>query len=87
MHHHAVVIGGSITGLLASRVLLNHCDRVTLIERDLYPPEAEFRQGVPQARQVHQLLVRGKVILERLFPEIEKELLNAGAVRGNSLDK
>lgn len=31
---HALVIGGSMAGLLAARVLANHFDRVTIVERD-----------------------------------------------------
>ena len=33
----AVVIGGSIAGLLAARVLADHFDTVTLIDRDVFP--------------------------------------------------
>ena len=33
---HAVVLGGSLAGLLAARVLADHFDHVTLIERDAY---------------------------------------------------
>jgi len=32
--HHAVVIGGSMAGLLAARVLSDHFAQVTIIERD-----------------------------------------------------
>ena len=31
---HTVVIGGSIAGLLAAKVLTGHFDRVTVVERD-----------------------------------------------------
>jgi protoporphyrinogen oxidase len=31
---HAVVLGGSIAGLLATRVLSEHFEQITLIERD-----------------------------------------------------
>lgn len=79
--NHAIVIGGSITGLLTSRILLNHFEQVTLIERDIYPAKPEFRRGVFQGRQLHQLMVRANIILESLFPGIEKELLNLGAVK------
>ena len=34
---HAVVIGGSIAGLLAARVLADHFDKVTIVERDAFP--------------------------------------------------
>jgi flavin-dependent dehydrogenase len=76
---HAIVIGGSMAGLLTSRILLNHFERVTLIERDVYPEKPDYRPGVAQARQLHQLMVRANIILESLFPGIEQELLNLGA--------
>ncbi|BAY47461.1 hypothetical protein SAMD00079811_50790 [Scytonema sp. HK-05] len=79
--NHAIVIGGSMTGLLTSRILLNHFERVTLIERDIYPVKPEFRRGIAQAHQLHQLMVRANIILESLFPGIEQELLNLGAVQ------
>ena len=75
---HAVVIGGSIAGLLAGRVLADTFDRVTIIERDRFPQEPAFRKGVPQARHVHVLLQRGQMVLERLFPGIANELISAG---------
>jgi ribulose 1,5-bisphosphate synthetase/thiazole synthase len=34
---HAVIIGGSMAGLLAGRILADHFDRVTIIERDRFP--------------------------------------------------
>jgi 2-polyprenyl-6-methoxyphenol hydroxylase-like FAD-dependent oxidoreductase len=75
---HAIVIGGSIAGLLAGRVLADYVDRVTIIERDRFPEGPASRKGVPQARHVHVLLKRGQTILERLFPGIEAELTAAG---------
>ncbi len=78
-HSHAVVIGGGIAGLLAARVLADHVSRVTIVERDRLPDAAHFRSGVPQSRHVHQLLARGRVILEQLFPGIGGDLLAAGA--------
>ena len=55
-YKHAVVIGSSIAGLTAARVLTDHCERVTIIERDIAPTIKEFRKGVPQARHPHILL-------------------------------
>lgn len=77
---HAVVAGGSVAGLLAARVLADHFDRVTVVERDRLPDGAEPRRGVPQGRQIHALLARGLQGLERLFPGFGQELLAAGAV-------
>lgn len=77
---HAVVIGSGIAGMLAARVLSGHAGRVTVIERDTVPDGPVFRSGVPQARHVHQLLARGRDVLEQLFPGLQDELLAAGAV-------
>ena len=54
---HAVVIGASIAGVLAARVLAEHYDRVTLVDRDEMPSRPVIRGGVPQGRHVHGLLV------------------------------
>ena len=35
---HAVVLGASMGGLLAARVLADFYDRVTVVERDMLPP-------------------------------------------------
>jgi 2-polyprenyl-6-methoxyphenol hydroxylase-like FAD-dependent oxidoreductase len=78
---HAVVIGGSMAGLLAARTLATHFEHVTVIERDVLPDAAEDRKGVPQGRQLHALLPRGLNILERLFPGYGEDLMAAGAVR------
>src|SRR5215472_936926 len=77
---HAIVLGGSMAGLLASRVLSGHFERVTLIERDALPARAEQRRGVPQGRHTHGLLASGRNVLEKLFPGISEALLKAGAV-------
>ena len=37
MRNHAAVIGGSIAGLWTARVLADHFDRVTVIDRDHFP--------------------------------------------------
>ncbi|MGU7811563.1 FAD-dependent oxidoreductase [Burkholderia sp. AW49-1] len=76
----AIVIGAGIAGLLAARVLADHFGAVHIIERDELPDEPASRKGVPQARYVHQLLMRGRLILEQLFPGIENELIALGAV-------
>ncbi len=77
---HAVVVGGSMAGLLAARVLSDHFERVTIIERDRFPDGAEARRGVPQGRHAHALLPRGFMIMARLFPGIAGELVSDGAI-------
>ena len=77
---HAIVLGGSMAGLLAARVLSDTFDHVTLVERDALPEDFDQRKGVPQGRHVHALLVRGQRILESLFPGFAQELKSCGAV-------
>lgn len=78
--HHAVVIGGSIAGLLAARILAEQFDQVTVIDRDHLPLEAEPRRGVPQSVQPHVLFAKGYRILAELFPGIGAALEAGGAV-------
>jgi 2-polyprenyl-6-methoxyphenol hydroxylase-like FAD-dependent oxidoreductase len=77
---HAVVIGGSIAGLLSARVLLDHFDQVTLVERDHLPETPERRPGVPQGHHVHALLLKGYHLLEELFPGLTQDLTDHGAM-------
>ena len=76
----ALVIGGSLAGMCAARVLSDVVDRVTIIERDAYPSAHDFRPGVPQARHVHNLLARGLREFEAFFPGFERRMRERGAV-------
>ena len=80
---HAVVIGASMGGLLAARVLAGSHDRVTVVDRDHLPPPGEQRKGVPQGRHAHGLLARGREALEELFPGMTAELVARGALTGD----
>lgn len=75
----AVVIGGSMAGMCAARVLSDFFDRVTVIDRDSYPDGALERAGVPQSRHVHALLARGRRELEGLFPGFDRGMIEHGA--------
>ncbi|MBD3885355.1 FAD-dependent monooxygenase [Phormidium tenue FACHB-886] len=81
---HALVIGGSLAGLLTGRALANHFDRVTILERDFYPQQPAPRQGLPQSRFPHTLMLRGQQILEQFFPGLKAELLAQGAIAVDS---
>jgi 2-polyprenyl-6-methoxyphenol hydroxylase-like FAD-dependent oxidoreductase len=81
---HAVVLGGSMAGLLAARVLSEHFERVTVIERDDDVHGARARKGVPQGNHLHAFLARGRMIAEALFPGLCEDLVTAGAVRVNA---
>jgi 2-polyprenyl-6-methoxyphenol hydroxylase-like FAD-dependent oxidoreductase len=76
----AVVMGGSIAGLLAARVLSDHADRVVVVERDEATEGARPRQGVPQAAQVHTLLPGGRRQLDRWFDGFAEEAVAGGAM-------
>ena len=59
LFHTACVLGGSIAGLLAARVLADHARTVLIIERDQVDLEGRPRAGSPQDRQGHGLLPGG----------------------------
>ena len=77
---HAVVIGGSMAGILTAQALSERFDRVTVIERDRLPEGPEIRKGVPQARHVHAFWAGGMRVVESLLPGVRESLLDAGAV-------
>jgi 2-polyprenyl-6-methoxyphenol hydroxylase-like FAD-dependent oxidoreductase len=94
LFRQVVVLGGSIAGLMAARVLSEHAERVLIVERDdlaaLDVPDEQIaadpvgavgpRPGVPQGTQVHALLPSGLGQLERWFPGFVDAALAAGAV-------
>ncbi|HZU24690.1 MAG TPA: hypothetical protein VFA04_04160 [Bryobacteraceae bacterium] len=81
----AIVIGGSMAGLLAARVLSDHYRHVTVIDRDTLPESRETRRGVPQGRHTHGLLAGGARALETLFPGITEQAVAGGALCGDIL--
>ncbi len=75
----AIVIGGSFAGLLGARVLSDHFDRVTIIERDEMNDRPEARKGQPQVRHPHTVLANGLNVLTRYFPDLPDALRKGGA--------
>ncbi len=75
---HAVVIGASIAGMCAARVLSDFYDRVTVFERDELPDGPANRSAVPQGRHVHLLMARGAQELETHFPGLLDDMVAAG---------
>ncbi|MEE4540636.1 FAD-dependent monooxygenase [Streptomyces sp. V4-01] len=80
---HAIVIGGSVAGLLAARALSASFAKVTVFDRDTFPEQPVGRRGVPQSRQVHALLTRGATGLEELFPGFLEGMASAGVPSGD----
>lgn len=76
----AIVIGGSIGGMVTARILTDHYDQVVLVERDYLPLGPENRPGVPHARHLHFILRRGLMVIEDLFPGVKPDLLEAGCL-------
>ena len=76
----AVVLGGSLAGLLTARALADFA-RVTVVERDVLPEGPEPRKGLPQARHAHMLWSGGVLAMEDLLPGIAARLAAAGARR------
>jgi 2-polyprenyl-6-methoxyphenol hydroxylase-like FAD-dependent oxidoreductase len=81
---HAVVVGASISGILAAKVLAGHLGRVTLVDRDEMPRDPVNRGGVPQGRHVHGLLSRGLSVIESMFPGTTDDLVARGAILGDA---
>lgn len=80
MDGHAVVVGASMAGLCASRVLADAYADVTVLERDSLPDEPVARRGVPQANHIHVLQEAGRSTLEDLFRGFGEDLLQAGGL-------
>ena len=74
----AVVIGASIAGLCAARVLSEHYRQVTIFERDALPETPAQRAAVPQGRHVHLLMARGAAEFDGLFPGLLDDMVAAG---------
>lgn len=75
---HAIVLGASMSGMLAARVLADFYAKVTVVERDILPDGAAGRRGVPQGRQGHALLGRGGQLIDELFPGLLAEWAAGG---------
>ena len=75
---HAVVIGASIAGMCAARVLSDFYDRVTVFERDELPDGPANRSAVPQGRHVHLLMARGAQEFDSHFPGLLDDMVAAG---------
>jgi 2-polyprenyl-6-methoxyphenol hydroxylase-like FAD-dependent oxidoreductase len=77
---HAVVIGGSIAGLMSARVLADYFDRVTILERDHIEPRPAVHKSTPQGNHLHTVLIGGLQVLSELYPGFGEKLHAMGAV-------
>ena len=78
---HAIVIGGSMAGLMTARVLADFFDSVTVLERDRISPQPAIHKSIPQGNHLHLLLLGGQQVLSQLYPNFTDNLQQQGAVR------
>lgn len=83
---HVIVVGAGIGGLATALGLGRAGHRVTVVERDDTPMPRNAddafgwdRRGAPQVRHSHALLARLRNILLERYPDVHRELLDAGA--------
>jgi 2-polyprenyl-6-methoxyphenol hydroxylase-like FAD-dependent oxidoreductase len=79
----ALVLGGSVAGLFAARVLSERYDEVVIVDRDRLVGTSGPRRGRPQGRQINAMHVRGLQVTEELFPGIIEELIADGCPTGD----
>jgi len=77
----AVVIGGSIAGIAAAKVLTETFNKVIVIEKDPIHRRMEGRPGAAQGWHLHHLLIAGQRQLETIFPGIITDMIRAGAFK------
>jgi 2-polyprenyl-6-methoxyphenol hydroxylase-like FAD-dependent oxidoreductase len=82
-HGRVVVLGGSMAGLLAARVLSEKYEQVIVVDRDKLSGVEGYRRGVPHGRHAHGLVARGQQVLEELFPGLRAELEDFGVQPGD----
>ncbi|MDU0201115.1 FAD-dependent oxidoreductase [Paenibacillus sp. MAH-36] len=75
----AIVIGGSMTGLMTARVLSSYYEEVLLVDKDAFPQHPADRNGAPHGFHPHRFTQRGKMITEQFFPGYEDELVALGS--------
>lgn len=76
----AIVIGGSIAGLLAARILSEQVDEVLVLEKDELADRPSPRRGVPQSGQTHSIHQKGAEIIQELFPDLTWDFETCGVV-------
>lgn len=75
----AIVLGASMTGLMAAATLARHFEQVLVIERDEPGEQIEPRKGVPQSHHAHALLKSGERAITKLFPKFVEDLIASGS--------
>ena len=74
-----VVVGASVAGLFAGRVLSDYFNEVVLIDKEGLDQGPIPRKSVPQGNHIHGILTPTLHTLERFLPEMIDDLINGGA--------
>lgn len=77
----AVIIGGSLAGMLAAAAVSDYVDAIVIVEAHELPDGPEPRTGVPQAAHFHTLLSGGAEAIDELLPGSIARMVDAGANR------
>jgi len=77
----AVVVGGSIAGLITARVLSEYFDQITVLERDEIEDRPAIHKSIPQGNHLHALLHGGLQVLLSLYPAFTDDLRLRGATK------
>jgi glycine/D-amino acid oxidase-like deaminating enzyme len=77
----AIVVGGSIAGLITARVLSDYFEQVLIIERDEIADQPVIHKSVPQGNHLHALLHGGLQVLSSLYPSFTEDLRRSGATQ------
>ncbi len=74
-----VVVGASIAGLFAGRVLSDHFDEVILLDKEGLDGGSTPRKAVPQGNHIHAILPPTYRVIQRFMPQLVDELVDGGA--------
>ncbi len=75
----AVIVGASVAGLFAGRVLADHFDEVLLLDKETLNQGPSPRKAVPQGNHIHGILTPTFHNLKRFLPELIDDLIRNGA--------
>jgi 2-polyprenyl-6-methoxyphenol hydroxylase-like FAD-dependent oxidoreductase len=82
----AIVLGGSLAGLLAAAAISPAVGHVVILEKGAIPGEPAARTGVPQGHHAHGLLSGAIDALDALLPGLVKALADSGCPTGDNLE-
>lgn len=76
----AVVVGGSLAGMLSARAVAPHFEEVVVLERAQLDGELAPRMSAPQTYHLHVLLKGGENAMEELAPGFREAMERGGSV-------